>query len=388
MPKDTSYICLIVTSPSIETAAGKRYYPGLSGLRAIAALTVLFTHVERLRLIHKMPMWISPAFNSFIGSAAVTFFFVLSGFLITMLLLSEKEAAGTIRIRRFLVNRALRIWPLYYLTLAAGYAISIFWLKDTPANLWTNGHLFNLFLLPNLSFVLGNLPDILVQLWSIGTEEQFYLVWPFLVRRLTARQLIPLFAILLFCWEAARGFAWLFHAETLGAFLYRTRIDCMAIGGSAALLLFHVERSAGWWTRVYRLILHPFTGWTVGLVFAGMLWISKRYDASLYPGYAFVYALACLRVTGIPVRWLEIAPLRYLGKISYGIYLLHQFVLYFLFEAWFVEHPQDEGVIFILGATLTIGLAAISYRYFEGYFLRKKYANRSALENSAIHVNI
>src|ERR1700755_1849147 len=87
MPKDTIFVH-IATLPSIDTASGKRYYPGISGLRAIAALTVLFTHVERLRLITRMPMLVDMAFNSFIGGMAVTFFFVLSGFLITMLLLN------------------------------------------------------------------------------------------------------------------------------------------------------------------------------------------------------------------------------------------------------------------------------------------------------------
>ncbi|HEY4335855.1 MAG TPA: acyltransferase [Puia sp.] len=337
-------------------------------MRAIAALTVLFTHVERLRLMNRMPMWLTPAFNSFIGGAAVTFFFVLSGFLITMLLLTEKQATGTIHVRRFLINRALRIWPLYYLTLAAGYSISIFLLKDTDANPLNNGLLLNLLLLPNLSFVLGSLPDILIQTWSIGTEEPFYLAWPFLIRRVAVRRLFLLFALIVAGWGVARGLAWLVHAELLGAFLFRTRIDCMAIGGFAALLLFHAEK----WAKLYRLVLHPVMGWTAALAFAGLLLISKRYDVSLYPAYALLYAIGCLRVTGIPVRWLEFAPLRYLGKISYGIYLIHQFVLYLLFHTWFVRHPMNEIGMFILGAILTIGAAAFSYRYFEFYFLQKK----------------
>lgn len=333
---------------------------------------MLFTHVERLLLINHLPSWLSPAFGSFIGGAAVTFFFVLSGFLITMLLLAEKEAKGTIRIRRFLTNRTLRIWPLYYLTLAAGYAISIFVLKDTGTDPLDNGFLLNLLLLPNLCFVLGNLPDMMVQLWSIGPEEQFYLVWPFLIRRVPVRRLILLFAAIPVLWGAGRGVAWLFHWKILNALLFRTRIDCMAIGGSAALLLFYAERSTGWWLGIYRLILRPVTGWAAGALFVGLLWVSKCYDLSLYPLYAVLFAVTCIRVSGLPVRWLELAPLRYLGKISYGIYLLHQFVLYFLFDAWVIHHPTNELVIFGAGTALTIGLAAFSYRYFESYFLSKK----------------
>jgi len=313
-------------------------------------------------------MWLTPAFNSFIGGAAVTFFFVLSGFLITMLLLTEKQATGTIHLKRFLVNRTLRIWPLYYLTLAAGYGITIFILKDADVNPLNNGLLLNILLLPNLSFVLGCLPDILIQTWSIGTEEQFYLIWPLLIRRIAVPRLLGLFILIVAGWGAARGVAWLIHSEPLGAFLFRTRIDCMAIGGLAALLLFRAEK----WATLYRLILHPVTGWAAGIAFLGLLLISNRYDVSLYPGYALLYAIGCLRVTGIPVRWLEFAPLRYLGKISYGIYLIHQFVLYFLFRKWFVRHPLNEMGMFIIGAILTIGAAALSYRYYESYFLNKK----------------
>lgn len=76
------------------------------------------------------------------------------------------------------------------------------------------------------------------------------------------------------------------------------------------------------------------------------------------------------------MRWLEFAPLQYVGKISYGIYLIHEFVLYFLFKTWFIGHPLADGVIFVIGATLTIALASLSYRYFESYFLNKKVTPR------------
>jgi peptidoglycan/LPS O-acetylase OafA/YrhL len=333
-------------------------------------------------MMNGMPGLLDGAFNSFLGGTAVTFFFVLSGFLITMLLLTEKEATGAIRIRRFLGNRALRIWPLYYLTLTAGYAISVFVLRDTGANVLDNGLVFNLLLLPNLSFVLGNLPDILVQLWSIGPEEQFYLVWPFIIQRLPVRRLILLFAAIPVVWAAGRGIARLSHAETLNAFLFRTRIDCMAIGGSAALLLFHSERSTRGWSGIYGLILRPVTGWAGAALFMGLLFISKRFDISLYPLYAMIYAIVCLRVTGLPVSWLEFAPLRYLGKISFGIYLLHQFVLFFLFKTGLFQYPMGDIGTFLLGATGTIGLAALSYRYFERFFLNRKYVDRATPQPS------
>jgi peptidoglycan/LPS O-acetylase OafA/YrhL len=367
-------ICAYLMLPSIRTTTGRRYYPGLSGLRAIAALTVLFSHVGRMRQIHGMPALMTPAFNSFIGGMAVTFFFALSGFLITSLLLQEKARERTIRVKDFLINRALRIWPLYYVTLAAGYAISIFLLGETDANPLRNGLLLNLLLLPNLAFVFNRLPEILIQLWSIGTEEQFYLVWPFLIRRFSVRKLAWLFLALILFWGTARMPFQLLevHADRLNAFLFRTRIDCMAIGGLAALLLFRQENGPGWWTTVYRLLLRPVTGWVSMALFLLLLGISRRYDISLYQLYAGLFALCCLRVSQLPVRWLEWPPLRYLGRISYGFYLLHHFVLYFLFRTWFAAHPAGTFVIFLSAGLLTTGVAAVSYSFFERLFLRKK----------------
>ena len=143
-------------------------------------------------------------FNSFLGSLPVTFFFVLSGFLITSLLLVEKAETGTIRIKRFLTKRARRIWPLYYLVLAAGYGISIFVLGDTSANVLANGLIVNALLLPNVAFAFGLIPDMLIQIWSIGTEEQFYLVWPFLLRRMQEKNLAMVFAGIICFWLVAR----------------------------------------------------------------------------------------------------------------------------------------------------------------------------------------
>lgn len=328
------------------------------------------------------------SFNSFIGGVAVTFFFVLSGFLITSLLLEEKARLGNIRLKRFFVNRALRIWPLYYLVLAAGYAVSIFLLKDTGADPLRNGFLLNLLLLPNVAFTFGLLPLILIQLWSIGTEEQFYFTWPFLIRRFSEKQLVLLFTAVIVLWLAARGVIRLAYGKDdwLNVLLFRTRIDCMAIGGLAALLLVYRERSAGWWTDLHDLIVQRRAGWVTGGVFVVLLVVSYRYHTSLYQLYAALSAILILRVIKIPAGagWLESGVMRYLGKISYGIYLLQHFAILLLFYGWLEKGkplipglPADgrpAGIlIFLLAAVLTVGLASASYRFFESRFLKRKY---------------
>ena len=346
----------------------RTYFPSLTGLRAIAAFTVLFTHVERYRSSLGKTLLDMP-FNSFIGGLAVSFFFVLSGFLISYLLLHEKEKTGTIDIGGFLKKRALRIWPLYYAALIAGYVISIYILKDTSPNLLANGFLLNLFLLPNLAFALNLIPEILIQIWSIGTEEQFYFIWPFLVRKAPVHKLVRIFSGILLAWLLLRGGAHFLgkEYEWVNIFLYRTRIDCMAIGGLGALLLLYKDKPGTWMARAYSMVLHPLTGWIGGVLFCSLLLLSKHYDISFYQLYALLFGILILRMIHRPSRLLESAPLKYLGKISYGIYLLHQFAIYFLCRNFpsltngFKDSPRGDLVLFALAGLLAVLAASISY---------------------------
>jgi peptidoglycan/LPS O-acetylase OafA/YrhL len=341
--------------------------------------------VERIRQPLGMTALIDLPFNSFLGGLSVTFFFVLSGFLITTLLLTEKTETGTIRIRRFLTKRARRIWPLYYLVLAAGYGISILVFRDTPANPFENGLVLNALLLPNVAFAFGLIPNILIQIWSIGTEEQFYLIWPFLLRRMQEKNLPRIFLGIICFWLVARIVSRLLGIsdDWLNILLFRTRIDCMAIGAFAALLLLYRERGIEKWAGVSRLIYHPVTGWIASLGFLVLLVLSYRYHVSLYQLYAVLSAILILRVIRRPAGWLESGLLRYLGKISYGIYLLQHFVIIFLFKAWIEKSwtPPFTGLagsriggisIFLLAVVLTTGLAALSYTFFESRFLKRK----------------
>ena len=157
----------------------------------------------------------------------------------------------------------------------------------------------------------------------------------------------------------------------------------MAIGAFAALLLRYRESSREKWAGVSRLVYHPITGWVAGFAFLLLLLLSYRYHVSLYQLYAVLSAILILRVIRRPASWLESGVFRYLGKISYGIYLLQHFVIFFLFKAWiekawrspFAGFPGSRigGVgIFLLAVLLTTGLAALSYTFFESRFLKRK----------------
>ncbi|OOG62401.1 hypothetical protein B0E44_18535, partial [Flavobacterium sp. A45] len=163
------------------------YFSNLNGVRCIAAFMVIVGHIELNKSYFGLP-------NNFqsvkrLGELGVSLFFVLSGFLITYLLLREKGKYGKINIRLFYLRRVLRIWPLYYLVVLLSLFVlpnlSVFQMPYFHLDLDTNYQLFMVcfmfvFFLPNVLINLKLIP-FATQTWSIGTEEQFYLIWPILI---------------------------------------------------------------------------------------------------------------------------------------------------------------------------------------------------------------
>lgn len=359
----------------------KTYFPSLYGMRAVAAFLVLFTHVERYKQTRSGSSIVGVAYNSFLGGLAVTFFFVLSGFLITHLLLSEKSDTGKLEIKKFLLKRSLRIWPLYYIVLLAGYFISIVVLKDTGTNLWDNGFILNSLLLPNIAFALNMIPDILVQIWSIGTEEQFYFVWPFIINRSSVKNLVIIFISIIAIWLLARGLLFLMNENrsVINVILFRTRIDCMAVGGLLSLFVFYKDRLPDVYNKAMKWISHPLADWITGLVFLFCLFLSWRFSLSIYQVYAGLFALILFRMIHRPSRLLESRPVKYLGRISYGIYLLHHFWVYFVFwlfssgkKTGLEQSPLGDLQAFVLTGILTVASAMLSYQLIEKQFLKIK----------------
>ena len=162
------------------SATAKIHFSGLNALRFFAAYLVVLHHGETIR--HKFGL---PNFESYSffqnGALAVSFFFVLSGFLITYLLLTEIERTGDVSLRKFYLRRVLRIFPLYYLLVFIGLvAIPILlhlihYPNTQPYDTATGGVLFLFF----LSFVVNSIygSHLLEPLWSIGVEEYFYIIW-------------------------------------------------------------------------------------------------------------------------------------------------------------------------------------------------------------------
>jgi peptidoglycan/LPS O-acetylase OafA/YrhL len=185
---------------------GKLYFPGLNGLRAVAASLVVLGHYDQVAKRYGLPTMV-PNEEITLGLSinAVGIFFVLSGFLLTYLLMAEKAKHGRIALGKFYMRRILRIWPLYYIILLIGFGLfPLLEFAHAPGyviGLEQDGIgtlLLYIFMLPHVVFAYINNEIVVVSvLWSIGVEETFYLFWPILLA-LFRRHLLPILGVLVF----------------------------------------------------------------------------------------------------------------------------------------------------------------------------------------------
>jgi peptidoglycan/LPS O-acetylase OafA/YrhL len=360
----------------IAVNPNRPYYPALDGLRGLAILLVVLYH--NFGFIKQ----------SFFGWLGVDLFFVLSGFLITSILL--KELGTPDYLKNFFIRRVLRIFPLYFLCLIIFlilfpvlglYKKELAFFVKNQWWLWT--YLQNWL----YSFYLSDDAKMLTHLWSLAVEEQFYLIWPFVILLVKSpRKLFFIMLAVLVLTILLRSIIWLSQIEDLNyTTLYTfTRIDGICIGSMVALLLRFKPK----------LISKNMTAIVLALAAMNFIfYFINQSDRNSYPYYAFVgYTTFCAMfglllheiVTSndntIINKILSIKPLRFLGKISYGFYVYH-WPVYIMSQLYFFNSLRDSlnltDTSSRLGASLlSTGLAffisVISYNYFERYFLRLK----------------
>ena len=181
------------------------YFPNLNGLRFIAAFLVIIHHIEQIKSFLKIDNYLEVIpFVGIIGKLGVVLFFVLSGFLITYLLLAEEQKYKKISIKKFYIRRILRIWPLYFLIILLSLLIlpniSIFTLPGFGKDVVHQYLFFKIILyavfFPNLVFTLFGMVPYAAHTWSVGTEEQFYLVWPIILKYFKKFRIVLMFLII------------------------------------------------------------------------------------------------------------------------------------------------------------------------------------------------
>ncbi|GAB2799963.1 acyltransferase [Rhabdobacter roseus] len=354
------------------------YLPNLDGIRALAVLFVIVSHVELHKETFGLATSVTYEQHKMLGGTGVTIFFVLSGFLITYLLFEEKNTSGQVVIRNFYLRRMLRIWPLFFLVLLVGFSISSGWSWSAVA--------LSIFFLTNGAFVAGMLPAIIDPIWSIGVEEQFYLFQPHLVksgqtRRVAINFLVVIFLFYLIKYVCTRL---LFpvgstHYTLVTSLFYFTRFDCMMIGGLGACAFYEFRQLPERATFLSTSFFRPWVKYLFPLLLLAylVLYISEKVPFN-HQLLALLFLPVVLNLANDPKGngLLESWPFKEVGKVSYGLYLLHKFPLYLVlwaFTNWQIEWGiWNNLTIYAFTLLLSLLLARVSFYYFEKPFLKLK----------------
>ncbi len=285
--------------------AGLRpYFPELDGVRAVAVIMVMAFHFSQEW------RWYPPMI---FGQTGVDLFFVLSGFLITTILLQSPHGSWD-EVRKFYTRRTLRIFPLYYGYLIVGSLIGV----SIPAWYWVY--------LQNMPLAVGAPLAGPVHFWSLAVEEQFYLLWPFLVLFAPRRHLLAIMGSIVVATFVLRlGLAGT-HVDVF--YFTFTRFDGLAAGGILAIL--HHRRQLAAWRMAFLGLLAAslvllLVQWRLSHG-QGVIWVQGTKTTAATLLYAASIGVV-LTTGGSPVhRLLAAAPLRAIGRVSYGMYVFHPLV--------------------------------------------------------------
>jgi peptidoglycan/LPS O-acetylase OafA/YrhL len=374
------------------TIIGRQHIGVLDGLRGIAILLVLAVHFYPRVFLWEAYPTLAPFLGRVVvfGKYGVELFFVLSGFLITGILIDTKREPGFLK--KFYARRILRIFPLYYASLLAVLVVlPLFVPLDAGAESIVNRQ-------ARLWLYLANLPGgwvwddsqlfMLGHFWSLCVEEHFYLVWPLLVAWLPSKRIFQLCCALVVAATACRAIAALGGLATPALFHWLTlqKMDGLAIGALIAIAVrereFLLYLPSGATFR--RLSLGLF------LVLAALLILPRRFNvpavdaltdtvAVAFFGLVLVGVLQSLP-TGRPTRILSNPFLAAFGKYSYGLYVIHGILRpCFAHQLDFGDYFRRHGfsafyciLYYLVTIGVSFGLAYASYHVFEKHFLALK----------------
>jgi peptidoglycan/LPS O-acetylase OafA/YrhL len=339
------------------------YLPGLNGLRAIAALSVVIGHVTS----YSYSTFNLPKVN--IGFDGVTLFFVISGFLITYLLLQEAKATNTVDVKSFYMRRILRIWPIYYLIILISLLVALY--NKNIDDIFSTNILFYLFFAANIPLIIQQGIIIIVHYWSIGVEEQFYLIWPWVVK-LVSNKLIPVtIGIIVFLFLIKSG-VWYFigNQSILYKSLAVTRFHCMLIGAVGAMLYYNQNKN---FIKIVANRFVQYVAWLFTLVlFFDVIYFPAPLISEITALISLVLIIGQINQNTRKVINLENNYFDFLGKISYGIYVIHPLVIllfYYLFTNLDVNNILKTIIVYTSVVFTTIILSYLSYEYYEKPFL-------------------
>jgi peptidoglycan/LPS O-acetylase OafA/YrhL len=369
------------TSLSHAEFRSTRHFANLDGLRALSVLAVLLFHFDALPWA-----WLRPLQQA--GFFGVDVFFVLSGFLITTLLLREPERPIGTALLHFYARRTLRIFPLFYVACGLYALAALLRGGDT----WAQYREF----LPSLLFYWSDLrlaahPEpfpYFGHAWSLAVEEKFYLLWPFAAlawRRAHGRTIALSTIVGVTVWRCAVALGEPESPPLLGRLWYSfdLRIDSLMWGCLLAYLLHEprsYERTLAWLRRPWVVALALFGAAAVALDTV----LHENDGLRLCVRYALMPMLLVVvlgHVVTAPMArgltWLRWQPLVFVGRISYGVYVLHPLALFAVHQLAQRTVGETPGVLptavrLVAYTALALAISAVSFRWFEAPLLRMK----------------
>jgi peptidoglycan/LPS O-acetylase OafA/YrhL len=378
----------------------KIYFKNLDGLRFFAAFFVLLHHAQFFKDINPSPL--SSIFAPYLkqaGKMGVNLFFVLSGFLISYLLFAERKATGTISLKKFYIRRALRIWPLYFayglmIILVTPLFFKVLNINIEPINFKhiLTDILFLLLFAVNFQLTFFSYNKSIVEIiWSVCVEEQFYLIWPLILRKFFNRLKRLIFFLFVFgmiskivlhivtvYFDLDIKFMMLFDYLML-----TNKVELFAAGMAAAYIHFYRDGYSSLiaflqqkWFQYLLLVVTIFFIATNNFYLPVM---GLRYYYLTDYVSSVLFAVVIFNVVQEKsVLNLEYPIFRTLGKVSYGIYLFHPPVcrVVLLFVTKVLKVPDSfiaYDIFYPLLATAVTGVMAyLSYEFFEKRFLTMK----------------
>ena len=358
--------CGLAIHANLATKLNSTPIPALDGLRALSVVMVVLGHLG------------VPAVSA--GHGVMTFF-VLSGFLITWLLLREHATTSQVSLRLFYIRRALRLFPAFY-CFCLVFAVVHYIYRSS----WPHGpsYLSALVYVSNYYFAIAQPADgVMEHTWSLAVEEQFYLLWPLVFRRFAsglprlARGLVMLLVLgaiyrLLLAFIVKPAPVWQFCA-------FDCRADQLAVGCLTAILLKQYELSA---QRIVTLLSHPLLP-LLTLSLIGLSAVMGKHTGATYQftaGFSLEPILIAILLVQLVMlsdhpfwRWIAWSPIVYVGKISYGVYLYH-----WLVDAALLKLFPHGSLLWMapLAMAMSVVIATASYYVIERRFLLRKEAFR------------
>ncbi len=341
------------------------YFTSLDGLRFLCILPVIFQHSINFDNDHPRILEL--------GFLGVDFFFVISGFLIVTLILREKDSTNDISLKKFYMRRTLRIFPLYYGVILGYLVFYGFVSKNSEL-----GQQFLSEIWVYLTYTANFFPVTFDVVWSLATEEQFYLIWPAL-EKYFKKWILPILFVLLLINQMINfpeGREWLqANWGVVVPNLSIMNVTCTPI--LLGVLIAHMLNNKTSFEilafiTAYRVM--PFIYLAVLVFFM----VTAPVDISGITRLLIQITMALLLVSCVVRQdhflefFLSFKPVQYIGSISYGMYLFHIICLAVAFKVLDIYGLGKEWPVFFLGTTLTIIVAGLSFKFYEKPFLNLK----------------